>query len=179
MGLIALITVASLGCVFTLFVLIFWVQDAKGKSKTRKTSSQSPRMQPFLVKGENGNQTRDVATTRGMRTGGLRVSEKAAQSEVSDSEMLARRRIVQVFATRMASRRDERTGAFPVLSILNIMHLRTPQSAILSAVIFNALIIIALVPLALHAVRYRPLERRHRCSAISSSMASVGSLRRS
>ena len=48
-------------------------------------------------------------------------------------------------------------GAFPVLGILNIMHLRTPQSAILSAVIFNALIIIALVPLALHGVRYRPL----------------------
>jgi len=48
-------------------------------------------------------------------------------------------------------------GAFPVLGILNIMHLRTPQSAILSAVIFNALIIIALVPLALRGVRYRPL----------------------
>jgi K+-transporting ATPase ATPase B chain len=48
-------------------------------------------------------------------------------------------------------------GAFPVLGVLNIMHLRTPQSAILSAVIFNALIIIALVPLALHGVRYRPL----------------------
>jgi len=48
-------------------------------------------------------------------------------------------------------------GAFPVLGILNIMHLRTPESAILSAVIFNALIIIALVPLALHGVRYRPL----------------------
>jgi K+-transporting ATPase ATPase B chain len=37
------------------------------------------------------------------------------------------------------------------------MHLRTPQSAILSAVIFNALIIIALIPLALRGVRYRPL----------------------
>jgi potassium-transporting ATPase ATP-binding subunit len=48
-------------------------------------------------------------------------------------------------------------GAFPQLGVLNIMHLATPQSAILSAVIFNALIIIALVPLALRGVRYRPL----------------------
>jgi potassium-transporting ATPase ATP-binding subunit len=48
-------------------------------------------------------------------------------------------------------------GAFPVLDILNVMHLRTPESAILSAVIFNALIIIALIPLALRGVRYRPL----------------------
>src|SRR5580698_7893137 len=47
-------------------------------------------------------------------------------------------------------------GAFPVLNILNIMHLATPQSAILSAVIFNALIIIALIPLALRGVKYRP-----------------------
>jgi K+-transporting ATPase ATPase B chain len=48
-------------------------------------------------------------------------------------------------------------GAFPQLNILNVMGLKTPQSAILSAVIFNALIIIALVPLALRGVRYRPL----------------------
>ncbi len=48
-------------------------------------------------------------------------------------------------------------GAFPVLDVLNVMHLRTPQSAILSAVIFNAVIIIALVPLALRGVRYRPM----------------------
>lgn len=48
-------------------------------------------------------------------------------------------------------------GAFPQLSVLNIMHLATPQSAILSAVIFNALIIIALIPLALRGVRYRPV----------------------
>jgi K+-transporting ATPase ATPase B chain len=48
-------------------------------------------------------------------------------------------------------------GAFPVLNVLNIMALKTPESAILSAVIFNALIIIALVPLALRGVRYRPL----------------------
>ena len=48
-------------------------------------------------------------------------------------------------------------GAFPQLNVLNVMHLATPQSAILSAVIFNALIIIALIPLALRGVRYRPL----------------------
>ncbi len=47
-------------------------------------------------------------------------------------------------------------AAFPMLGALNIMGLRTPQSAILSAVIFNALVIVALVPLALRGVRYRP-----------------------
>jgi len=46
---------------------------------------------------------------------------------------------------------------YPVLGALNIMRLATPESAILSAVIFNALIIIALIPLALHGVRYRPI----------------------
>jgi K+-transporting ATPase ATPase B chain len=45
---------------------------------------------------------------------------------------------------------------YPALGALNIMHLHTPQSAILAAVIFNALIIIALVPLALRGVKYRP-----------------------
>ncbi|HLX73481.1 MAG TPA: potassium-transporting ATPase subunit KdpB [Terriglobales bacterium] len=48
-------------------------------------------------------------------------------------------------------------GTFPVLNALNIMHLRTPQSAVLSAVIFNALIIVALIPLALRGVKYRAL----------------------
>jgi K+-transporting ATPase ATPase B chain len=48
-------------------------------------------------------------------------------------------------------------GAFPQLNVLNIMALKTPESAVLSAVIFNALIIIALVPLALRGVKYRPL----------------------
>ncbi len=48
--------------------------------------------------------------------------------------------------------------AFPVLNALNIMGLRTHQSAILSAVIFNALIIIALIPLALRGVKYRPMS---------------------
>ena len=49
-------------------------------------------------------------------------------------------------------------AAFPVLNTLNIMGLRTPQSAILSAVIFNALIIIALIPLALKGVKYRAMS---------------------
>jgi potassium-transporting ATPase ATP-binding subunit len=48
-------------------------------------------------------------------------------------------------------------AAFPVLNVLNIMGLRNPQSAVLSAVIFNALIIVALIPLALRGVRYRPI----------------------
>jgi len=47
--------------------------------------------------------------------------------------------------------------AYPELQALNIMHLATPESAILSAVIFNALIIIALIPLALRGVKYRPV----------------------
>ncbi|MCU0578177.1 MAG: potassium-transporting ATPase subunit KdpB, partial [Desulfobacterota bacterium] len=48
-------------------------------------------------------------------------------------------------------------SVFPVIAPLNIMGLQSPQSAILSAVIFNALIIIALIPLALRGVRFRPL----------------------
>jgi len=48
-------------------------------------------------------------------------------------------------------------STYPQLNALNVMHLATPQSAILSAVIFNALIIIALIPLALKGVRYRPV----------------------
>ncbi|MBY5815983.1 potassium-transporting ATPase subunit KdpB (plasmid) [Rhizobium leguminosarum bv. viciae 248] len=46
---------------------------------------------------------------------------------------------------------------YPQLGVLNIMGLSTPQSAILSAIIFNALIIIALIPLSLKGVRYRPI----------------------
>ncbi len=49
-------------------------------------------------------------------------------------------------------------GTFPVLNALNIMHLRTPQSAVLSAVIFNAVVIIALIPLALRGIRYRAMS---------------------
>jgi K+-transporting ATPase ATPase B chain len=47
-------------------------------------------------------------------------------------------------------------ATYPEMNALNIMHLATPESAILSAVIFNALIIIALIPLALRGVAYRP-----------------------
>jgi K+-transporting ATPase ATPase B chain len=47
-------------------------------------------------------------------------------------------------------------GLYPPLAALNIMHLATPQSAILSATMFNALIIVALIPLAMRGVRYRP-----------------------
>jgi K+-transporting ATPase ATPase B chain len=48
--------------------------------------------------------------------------------------------------------------AFPVMGVLNIMHLKTPESAVLSAVIFNALIIIALIPLALRGVSYKGMS---------------------
>jgi K+-transporting ATPase ATPase B chain len=50
-----------------------------------------------------------------------------------------------------------KSGTAP-LSVLNIMRLATPESAILSAVIFNALIIVALIPLALKGVKYRPIS---------------------
>ncbi|MEU6644740.1 potassium-transporting ATPase subunit KdpB [Saccharomonospora sp. NPDC046836] len=52
------------------------------------------------------------------------------------------------------------TGIYPQLAALNIMRLHSPSSAILSAVIFNALIIVALIPLALRGVRYRPSSAR-------------------
>ncbi|EPR43468.1 Potassium-transporting ATPase B chain [Desulfovibrio sp. X2] len=48
-------------------------------------------------------------------------------------------------------------GTYPALGALNVMGLKTPESAILSAVIFNALIIVCLIPLALRGVRYRPV----------------------
>src|SRR5450432_1167250 len=48
-------------------------------------------------------------------------------------------------------------GVFPEIAPLNVMHLASPSSAILSAVIFNALIIVLLIPLALRGVKYRPL----------------------
>ena len=47
-------------------------------------------------------------------------------------------------------------STYPAMQALNVMHLATPQSAILSAIIFNALIIIALIPLALRGVAYKP-----------------------
>ena len=48
-------------------------------------------------------------------------------------------------------------GAFPEIAPLNVMRLASPSSAILSAVIFNAIIIVLLIPLALRGVRYRPI----------------------
>ncbi len=48
-------------------------------------------------------------------------------------------------------------GAYPALDVFNVMRLATPESAILSAVIFNALIIVALIPLALRGVKYQPV----------------------
>jgi len=48
-------------------------------------------------------------------------------------------------------------STYPQLNALNVMHLASPASAILSAVIFNALVIIALIPLALRGVKYRPI----------------------
>ena len=48
-------------------------------------------------------------------------------------------------------------AAFPAIAPLNVMRLASPESAILSAVIFNALVIVALIPLALRGVSYRPL----------------------
>jgi len=48
-------------------------------------------------------------------------------------------------------------ATYPQLGVLNFMRLATPESAILSAVIFNALIIVALIPLALRGVPYRPM----------------------
>ena len=65
---------------------------------------------------------------------------------------------------------------FPGLDALNIMGLSTPRSAMLSAVIFNALVIVALIPLSLRGVRYRPV-RQHLdcCDATCSSTASAAS----
>jgi K+-transporting ATPase ATPase B chain len=48
-------------------------------------------------------------------------------------------------------------ATFPAIAPLNVMHLHSPTSAILSAVIFNALIIVALIPLALRGVKYTPI----------------------
>ena len=49
-------------------------------------------------------------------------------------------------------------GVFPVLNALNVMHLHNAESAVLSAVIFNALVIVGLIPLALRGVTYRPMS---------------------
>ena len=71
-------------------------------------------------------------------------------------------------------------GVFPALETLNVMELSRPQqSAILSAVIFNALIIVALIPLALRGVKFRARAPPRCCAATSSSTASAGSSPRS
>ena len=78
-------------------------------------------------------------------------------------------------------------STYPALNALNVMHLATPQSAILSAVIFNALIIPALIPLALRGVKFRAVgaarsaaaehaglwRRRRRCCRSSASRSST------
>jgi potassium-transporting ATPase ATP-binding subunit len=49
------------------------------------------------------------------------------------------------------------SATYPVLNTLNFMHLSSPYSAIVSTVIFNAIIIVFLIPLALHGVKYNPV----------------------
>lgn len=61
--------------------------------------------------------------------------------------------------------------SIPALQSLNIMHLHSPESAILSAVIFNAVIIPLLIPLALRGVTYKPIGLRPCCAVTSSSTA--------
>ena len=68
--------------------------------------------------------------------------------------------------------------AYPEMQALNIMRLATPQSAVLSAVIFNALIIVALIPLALRGVAYRPRGANAVCATTCLSTASGASLHR-
>ena len=68
-------------------------------------------------------------------------------------------------------------ATYPALNTLNVMKLHTPQSAVLSAVIFNALVIVALIPLALRGVRFRPSSAARSCAATSGSTASAGSSR--
>ena len=107
MGLMVMVTVTSLAY-FMLFVLVFWIQEAKGKPRTRKTNNKPPRMRPFLAERENGNQTSDVAMFQRKGTHEVRLSKKAAAPpEVSQSERLVRQRIVQIFAARMAPRSEE------------------------------------------------------------------------
>ena len=67
----------------------------------------------------------------------------------------------------------------PELGQLNVMGLHSPESAILSAVIFNALIIVALIPLALRGVKYRPWARARCCAGTCSSTVSAASSCRS
>ena len=67
-------------------------------------------------------------------------------------------------------------GIYPQLNILNIMHLQTPESAVLSAVIFNAIIIPLLIPLALRGVRYRPSSSVTTLLALNIAIYGIGGL---
>ena len=67
-------------------------------------------------------------------------------------------------------------AAYPAMNALNVMRLATPQSAILSAVIFNALIIVALIPLALRGVAVPPARRRTPCCARTCSIYGLGGI---
>ena len=66
--------------------------------------------------------------------------------------------------------------AYPQLNILNIMHLATPESAVLSAVIFNAIIIPLLIPLALRGVKFRSTSSVSRLLAMNILIYGVGGL---
>lgn len=57
------------------------------------------------------------------------------------------------------------TMVLPQMQVLNIMHLATPASAILSALIFNAIIIPALIPIAMKGVKYKPMKAEKCCFA--------------
>ena len=71
-------------------------------------------------------------------------------------------------------------AVYPGLDTLNVMRLHSPGSAILSAVIFNALVIVALIPLALRGVRYTPVQRqRDAAPQPAASTASAASSPRS
>ena len=61
-------------------------------------------------------------------------------------------------------------AVFPEIAPLNVMGLASPESAILSAVIFNALIIVVLIPLALRGVKYRPAGRGRAAAALAAHL---------
>ena len=78
-------------------------------------------------------------------------------------------------STSRSSRRCS-SATYPALKALNVMRLHSPQSAILASVIFNALIIVALIPLALRGVRYRPAPARPRSCAATCWIYGVGGI---
>ena len=94
--------------------------------------------------GQPGDQHEDVLTARAGELSSADAGEVDIHTEVAARHYEL---IVGIIPAAFAS-------TYPALGMLNIMRLATPQSAILSAVIFNALIIILLIPLALRGVRY-------------------------